>query len=143
MSKTKKKKDWVVSLLDSIIVLLLFLMIYVGTNLLFEMKVEKDLLYLQQDAAMLSYELSNEDYARIIQGRYLNEINGEKGNAMFHALADYVEASSKYKIYAEKGYTDRAQEQKEIMDQAYKSMGDLVIYTKKIDAMFAVKHAAE
>lgn len=139
MSKGKSKTDLVVILLDIVIILLVFYIIGVGQMLKFNLELTKQHGSFVQEAEMLSFELDNNDYVSMIRGKYINEYNGEKESKSYHALADYVEAASKYKIYDNKGYTDRAKVQKDIMDKARTKMGELKLFADRVDKMFGVE----
>ena len=91
-----------------------------------------------QDAGRMAFDLERHDYASLIEGRYFNEFNGYKAEG-YHALADYVHAASMYKVYAAKGYTDKADRQKEIMDRSRKEMGELTIFADEVDEMFRLQ----
>lgn len=134
--KKKKKFDPVVLLLDLIIIVMFFVMVMIGFNLLFYWEFAKESSTFMQDTDFMSYELQKNNYSGLIQGKYVNEIYGDNTNKSYHALADYVEASSKYKVYIEKGYDDRALEEKKIMDKARKKMGNLTVFADKSDRKF-------
>ena len=135
MSKQRKKKDSVVALLDLVIVLLVFGMIIAGVNLSFYYQAGKDSTSFMQDASRLSYELEHEDYAGMIQGKYVNEMYGKNDAKMYHAFADYVEAASLYKIYDAKGYATKASAKQKRMNDLREEMDELVIFADKVDGM--------
>lgn len=142
MSKHKKKNknsDPVVNLLDIIIVVMIFAMIPVGYNLIFYLGRANAFSSFTQDASRMSFDLTKNDYASLIQGKYMNEFNGITESASYHALAEYTEAVSEYKVYVEKGYADRADRQKKIMDKSREKMGDLNIFADKVDMMFDIE----
>lgn len=135
--KEKKKKDPVIILLDIVIILLIFAMIYVGQSALFY-KIIADEKSFSQDAELMSFELQKGDYASLIQGKYINEFNGDTETAGYHALGEYVEAAFMYKVYKTKGYTDRANSKKAIMDEARVKMKELTVFADKADKMFMI-----
>ncbi len=135
MKKEKKPKDPVIVVLDVIIVLLIFVMIYVGAKAAVFMTLAHEMSF-SEDASMMAFELQQGDYAALIQDKYMNEFNGNTKPAAYHALADYVEASFLYKIYDTKGYTDRANEQKTVMEEARAGMKELEVFADKADQMF-------
>ncbi len=137
MSKERKKRDPVILLLDLIIFLMIFVMLAVGFNALF-FKNRADERSFSQDAGMMSFNLQRGDYAALIQGKYINEFNGYTETAMYHALADYIEAASLYKVYAAKKDDVRAEEQKAVMAAARAEMGELTVFADKADEMFGV-----
>ncbi len=137
MSKEKKKRDPVILLLDLIIFLMIFVMLAVGFNALF-FKNRADERSFSQDANMMSFNLQRDDYASLIQGKYINEFNGYTETARYHALADYIEAASLYKVYAAKKDDVRAEEQKAVMAAARAEMGELTVFADKADEMFGV-----
>ncbi len=138
MSK-KSKSDPVVILLDLVIIIMIFVLIAVGYRLYFYKHIVTRSMTFMQDASRLSYDLGRNDYASLIQGTYVNRFNGYNDPKSYHALADYIEALSQYKIYYEKGYDDKARHQQEIMDKSRKEMGDLTIFADKADGMFKIE----
>ncbi|MBR5359412.1 MAG: hypothetical protein IK123_00860 [Lachnospiraceae bacterium] len=137
--KEKKKSDPVVTLLDIVIVVMIFAMIPVGYNFFFYLSRANTFSSFTQDASRMSFDLTRNDYASLIQGRYMNEFNGINDAVSYHALAEYTEAVSEYKVYVEKGYTDKADRQKKIMDNSRKKMGNLEIFADKVDVMFDIE----
>lgn len=137
-TKEKKKKDPVIIVLDLIIVLMVFVLIGITSQLLLYYDIDKDTSTFTQDGSGFSYSLEKNDYARIIQGKYMNEINNIKNTEQFHALGDYIEAASLHKVYVEKGYDDKVKEQENIMDESRKEMGNLTIFADKVDKQFEV-----
>ena len=135
MNDKKKKFDPVVLLLDIFIIVMVIGMIPVGYNFFFYKSRAKNFMNYTQDASKLSFDLGQNDYASLIRARYMNSFNGIE-NTSYDALADYVEALSHYKVYNEKGYTDRAGEQMEIMQQSRGEMGELTVFADKVDKMF-------
>ena len=133
--KEKKPKDPVIIVLDVIIVLLIFVMIFVGAKTAFY-KILANESSFSEDASMMAFELQQGDYAALIQDKYMNEFNGNTKPAAYHALADYVEASFLYKINDTKGYTDRANEQKAAMEESRANMKELEVFADKVDQMF-------
>ncbi len=133
--REKKKKDPAILALDLMIVVLIFAIIYNGATAFFY-KSRADKRSFSQDAGMLSFELERGDYAGFIQGKYINQINGDTEAASYYALADYIEAASMYKVYSAKGYEDRAAEQKAIMDESRENMGELTVFADEVDSMF-------
>jgi len=134
--KEKKKTDLVVLVLDLVIVAMLFWVIYVGISMAFYMKVAKEFSSFSQDANMMSYELETNDYASFIRGNYMNELTDNTKSKSYQALASYVEAKSMYKVYAFKGYDDKAKAEQDIMDESRAKMGTLTVYADKVDKMF-------
>ncbi len=132
----KKRKDPVVILLDIAIIVMVFVMLAAGIQLLFFMSMAKRSSSFTQDAQEMSFSLSRNDYASLIQAKYINEFNDNTKAGTYNALAEYVEALSLYKVYDKKGYEDRAQEQKMIMEKSRDEMGDLLMFADKADAMF-------
>lgn len=139
MSKQRQKVDPIVVVLDIVIVAMVFAMIYVGSSLMFYIDFAERSGTLMQESEMMSFELSNNDYAALIQGKYINEFNGNTESEAYHALANYAEAVSKYKVYAAKGYANRSREQKEIMVESRDRMKDLQIFADRIDKMFGTE----
>ncbi len=141
--KEKKKKDPIVTLLDFIIVIMILAMIPVGINAWFYLDRLNYTGSFTQDASRMSFDLTRDDYASLIQGKYVNEFNGITESVSYHALADYTEAVSKYKVYEGKGYTDKADKQKEIMDRSRNNLGELTVFADKVDAMFDMDSIAD
>ena len=138
MSDKKKKLDPVVLLLDILIIVMVFGMIPVGYKFFFYRSRSKNFMSYTQDASKISFELGQNDYASLIRARYMNDFNGIDYTS-YDALADYVEALSHYKVYNEKGYSDRAKEQMEIMQQSREEMGEMTVFADKVDKMFDMK----
>ena len=123
--------------LDVTIVILMIAMIFVGEKaVIYKLVVDSNASF-AQDASMMSFELQRGDYAGLIQDKYMNEFNGNTKPGAYNSLADYVEASFLYKIYDTKGYTDRANKQKNACDEARANMSKLGVFADKIDKMFA------
>ena len=135
--KVKKKKDPVIILLDIIIIVLIFAMIYVGANALLYREIA-DRKTFAQDAKSMSFDIRNGNYAGLIQGKYMNEFYGETEPAGYHALGDYVEAAFFYKVYDTKGYAEKANKQKAIMDESRVKMKELTVFADKADKMFMI-----
>ena len=138
MKREKKPKDPVIIALDVIIILLIFVMIFVGTRVAFYKIIANNMSF-SEDASMMAFELQRGDYAGLIQDKYMNEFNGYTKPDAYHRLADYVEASFLYRIYDTKGYADRAGEQKTVMDEARADMKELEVFADKVDQMFKVE----
>lgn len=132
----KNKADPVVVLLDFVIVIMIFVLIVVGYRLFFYVHITTRSMSYTQDAQRMSFDLSRDDYAALIEGKYMNTFNGYDDPKSYHALAEYVEALSLYKIYNEKGYEDKAREKKAIMDRSREEMGNLSVFADKVDVMF-------
>ncbi|MCR5358000.1 MAG: hypothetical protein K6E63_11430 [Lachnospiraceae bacterium] len=132
----KKKPDPVVMLLDFVIVVMIFVLIAVGFRLYFYVHLTTRSMKFSQDASRMSFDLSRDDYAALIEGKYMNTFNGNNDAKSYHVLADYVEALSQYKIFSKKGYDEKALEQKTKMDRSRKEMGDLSVFADKADVMF-------
>ena len=137
--KNKKKADIVVNLLDIVIIIMVFVILYVGFSLKISIDFAKESSTFMQDADRMSFELSNNNYALLVQGKYVNEINGNTESEAYHMLANYVEAVSKYKVYEKKGYDERADKQKAIMDDARKKLDKMTIFADRIDKMFGIE----
>lgn len=137
--KEKKEKDPAIKLLDIVIIVLIFVTLYVGQSAAFY-KSRADKKSFSQDAGMMSFELQEGDYAAFIQGKYINEFNGNMEPAGYHSLADYIEAASMYKIYNVRGYTDKADKQRAVMDKARAEMGELTVFADKADKMFGLSY---
>lgn len=135
--KEKKPRDPVIIALNVTIVILIFVMIFVGEKAVIYKLVADESSSFAQNASMMSFELQRGDYAGLIQDKYMNEFNGNTKPDAYHSLTDYVEASFLYKIYDTKGYTDRAAEQKAAMDEARANMNELEVFAGKVDEMFA------
>ena len=135
MSKEIKKKDPVNIILDVVILIMIFVVIVNGVSFVFYRHIARKVSF-TQEAEMMSFDLKNDNYASLIQGKYINEFNGDTKAAEYHALADYVEAASMYKVYAAKNYTDRAGRQKKIMHKARHEMGELTVFADKADEIF-------
>ena len=131
------KKDPVIIVLDVIIVILIFVMIYVGQSALFY-KIRADRDSFSQDADMMSFELQRGDYAGLIRGKYANEINGDTKSTGYHALADYTEAAFRYRVYDTKGYTGRSKKEKSVMDEKRAAMKELSVYADRVDSMLGI-----
>lgn len=139
MSKEKKKKrDWLLILLDFIIVVMVFVIVDAAFMLYLSVDFAKNSTSFGQNADLMSYELSTNNYAGMIQGRYINEFNGEKGTKSYCALAEYVEAASKYKVYVAKGKADKAGIEKATMISSREEMKELTIFADRIDRIFEV-----
>lgn len=136
MRKSKKEKDSIVFLLNFIISVLVVVVIVTGIRLYFALDFMREPSYFVQKADFMAHRLERADYAYLIQGKYVNESVGYEGNRFYHALAEYIEATSLEKVYTEKGYTERADKQKKIKEEARKKMGNLIIFTEKIDKLF-------
>ncbi len=136
MSKTKEKKDSLTIILDIIIIAMVFVVIGVGYRLYYHYSFAKDASNFMQDSHSMAFELERNDYATLIQGKYINEINGDTSSKDYHALADYVEAAFNHKIYEGMGYTEKAHDQKEIMNESLEDMGSLTIFAEQADEMF-------
>ena len=139
MSNEKKKFDPVVLLLDVVIVVMVFVIIYFGASLKYYFDFAKDTESFMQNSEIMAFELANNNYESLVQGRYINEFNGNTESKTYHAIAYYVEAVSKYKVYVAKGYDERAKEQRAIMDAARDQMDEVTIFADKIDKMFGIK----
>ncbi|MCR5508031.1 MAG: hypothetical protein K6F34_05025 [Lachnospiraceae bacterium] len=135
MSKEKKKKDPVVMTLDLVIVILIFVMLGVGIRLLFYKSIAKERSNFSQDAGRMAFDVERNDYASLIRARYMNEFNGYEATE-YHALADYVEAISMYKVYNTMGYADKSEWEKDIMERSRKDMKELTVFADRIDEMF-------
>lgn len=135
MSKTKKKTDPVVVLLDLVIIALIFVMLIVGIEFYFNFSYEKRGGTFMQEANEMAFDLERNNYASLIQGAYMNKINGKTDTAQYHDLAEYTEAAFLYKVYAGKGNAAEAGEQKEIMDRARQDMGSLTIFADRVDGL--------
>ncbi|MCR4789012.1 MAG: hypothetical protein K5888_10530 [Lachnospiraceae bacterium] len=137
MSKDKREKDPVITILNIIIILLIFVILYFGQSAFFYRSMAEKRSF-TQDAGHMSYELQNGDYAGLIQGRYVNEFNGNNDPAGYHALAEYIEAASMYRVYRDKGYMERADREKAVMDSSRTKMQELSIFADKADKMFGI-----
>lgn len=135
-NKKRKKSGPAVIFLDAIIVVMVFAVIAVGYNLWDNMRFAKEMSYFTMDASQMAFTLENSDYARMIRGKYINEINGNTKPEQFHKLADYIEAAFDYKIYVEKNYEERAKEQKKKMEEIREDMDNMLIFADYIDDMF-------
>jgi len=138
VNKEKAKKDPVIFLLDIIIISMIFVIIAVGIRLVATVQYRNTKAYFMEDASTMAFDLKENYYSGLIQGKYMNEINGNYEAKSYHALADYVEALSKYKVYKVKGYNKKALQQQEIMAGSRNEMGDLTIFADKVDKMFEV-----
>ncbi len=133
----KKGKDPVIIFLDITIIILIFVMIYFGLTVFFY-KSRADKRSFSQEPGMMSFELQQGDYNGLIQGKYINEFNGDTEADGYHRLADYVEAASLYRVYDTKGYTDKADRQRAVMEDARIRMGELTVFADKVDKMFGI-----
>ncbi len=133
MRKEKKRKDPVVILLDVIILAMTYVIILLGIKLYENKNFEKQAGNFMQDANEMSFELEKNDYATLIQGMYVNQINNYTEPAQYHELAKYTEAAVLYKVYEEVGKDVKAREQKTIMDDAILAMGSLRVFANKVD----------
>lgn len=138
MNKEKKKKDQAITGLDIVIVILILVIMKTGFTAAFY-KSRADRLSFTQDSSHLSFDLQSNDYASLIQGKYINEFNGDKDTGGYHALADYIEAASMYKVYNAKGYTDRAEQEKSVMEKSRAAMNELTVFADKADKMFGIE----
>lgn len=138
MSRKKTKVDPVNILLDLIITILIVAMIPVGF-LYYSAKSYAEKPSFTQDAQMMGFLLEKRDYAAFIQGRYVNSYNGDTSTDGYNALADYIEAAFNYKIYDAKNYKEKADNQKEIMNDSKVSMGSLTVFADKIDEMMGIE----
>lgn len=112
---------------------MILIMIEAGATLIHEIKFTKESNTFMQDANLMSFELQNNDYSSLVQGKYMNEFHGNNDAQLYHELGNYTEAAFHYKVYSNKGYEDRAKEQKEIMDNARNEMGKLEVFADKVD----------
>ena len=136
MNKEKKKSDPVLLLLDLIIIIMVFVIIAAGFDMyIYIDRTNRSGTHIQ-DAGLMAFELDNDDFDSLIEGKYINQINGYNKAESYHALADYVEALFDHKIYAAKGYEVRAKEQEIKMKKALDEMGELTVFAKKADQMF-------
>ena len=135
----KKKTDWLVVLMDIMIIVLVFVILWAAFSFYFYWDFAKQSSSFIQNSDMMSYELQNNDYAAIIQGRYINEFNGKKENKSYNALAEYVEAASMYKVYVAKGYAEKASKERNVMDRSRIEMDKLTIFANRVDKMFDVE----
>ncbi|MCQ2540062.1 MAG: hypothetical protein MJ114_06385 [Acetatifactor sp.] len=135
MSKTKKKTDPVVVLLDLVIIALIFVMLIVGIEFYFNFSYEKRGGTFMQEAKEMAFDLERNNYASLIQGAYMNKINGKTDTAQYHELAEYTEAAFLYKVYEGKGKAAETAAQKEIMDRARQNMGSLTIFADRVDGL--------
>ncbi len=138
MNKTKKKLDPVNILLDLIIIILLFVTLFVGEGYLFY-KSRVATMGFTRDEDRMAYDLEVGDYASLVQGKYMNEFNGKLEGSNYHALADYVEAASMYKIYETTGNKESSHEQELAMRALRVDMGVLNIFADNVDEMFEIK----
>lgn len=138
MSKEKKKFDLIAFILDIVIIVMLFVMFYTVSEFWTYRNYAKESATFSQDATRMAYDVEKNDYASLIQGKYVNEITGDNSAKTYNALANYVEALSMYKVYEKKGYTDKAQVQKRIMSTSRKEMKELKIVADKVDKMFGM-----
>lgn len=136
MSRVKKKKDPIVFILDLIIVAMSFALIIIGIFLWAERSRAKKYETFMQDASRMTYDLKKNDYASLIQGKYVNEINGYTETKSYHCLADYAEVSVLYRIYAKSGDEEKAVQLKDRMNSLREEMGSLSVYANQVDAMF-------
>jgi hypothetical protein len=118
---------------------MIFVLIGVGYRLYFYRHITFRSMSYSQDASRMSFDLTKDDYASLIEGRYMNSFNGYDDPKSYHALADYIEALSRYKIYHEKGYDDKAADQKAIMERSRREIGNLTIFADKADELFYFK----
>ena len=133
--KEKKKADWLVICMELVIIVLVFANVLVAFNLYLSVDAAKRFSTFEQDSDIMSYELQNNNYAGLIQGKYMNELNGKNETKSYHALADYVEAATMNKIYVTKGYSVKAGKMQNIMDRSRIDMGNLTVFADKIDRM--------
>ncbi len=135
MSKEKKRKDPVIILLDIVIVALIFAMIYVGQSFIFYLnRMNED--SFGADAGRMAFDLQRGDYTGFIQSKYMNGFNGDTKNDGYYSLAEYFEASFAYKVYDAKGYTEKANETKSVMERDRAQMGELTVFADKADKLF-------
>ena len=136
-TKEKRKKDPVILLLDGIIIALIFVTLGVGQSALFD-KNRADRRPFSQDAELMSFELQSGDYAGLIQGSYFNTFGGESEPDSYRHLAEYAEAAFLYRVYHTKGDAGRAEEKRDVMEEARAGMGELTVFADKLDRMIPV-----
>ena len=133
MSKDKKKRDPVNIVLNIIIFVLVFVMIGIGIQALFYKNLADERRSHTVSTELMAFSLEEGNYASFIRDKYMNEINDAVKAPEYHALAGYMEAAFKYRIYDTKGYTGKADEQKTIMDESREKMGSLTVFADKFD----------
>ena len=133
--KEKRKKDPVILVLDITILVLFFVMLYVGQKAVFYKLFAAESGSFSQDTGMMSFELQRGDYAGLVTGKYMNEAEGLTESSGYYPLADYVEAAFWYRVYDVKGNRDKALEEKAVMDQARLDMKDLTVFADEVDKM--------
>jgi len=136
--KDRKKTDPVNILLDLIIIIMIIAMIPVGF-IYYTSKSYAEKPSFSQDAQMMGFLLEKRDYAAFIQGRYINFFNGDTSTDGYNALADYIEADFKLKIYDAKNLGQKAAEQTDIKQKALDRMGQLSVFADKVDEMLGIE----
>ncbi len=137
MGERSKKHDAINMFLDILIVAALFWLVICIFNLAFSHSV-RDLGDSTRDVGMFSFELRQDNYADMIHSRHYNIAAGLTEDKKpefteYYALSEYYENAFLYKVYDAKGYTQRAEKSKSIMDEALDKAGDLKIMADKID----------
>lgn len=135
MSKGKKKNDPVVLFLDLIILVLVYVMIVAGIRFYYHMHYEKWSGTFMQEASVMSFDLEKNNYADLIQGSYVNQINDYHDTQQYHDLAAYTEAAFYYKVYVAKGKEEEAAREKDIMNESRNAMGSLTVFADRVDTM--------
>lgn len=88
------------------------------------------------------YCIRSEDYYRMTEYMYINEINGAKvteGMEECYAVAGYFEAASMYKAYAAVGKNAEAEEKEQVMEAQKEKMGELSYVAENIDDYLELK----
>ncbi|MCR5426689.1 MAG: hypothetical protein K6E81_07665 [Lachnospiraceae bacterium] len=137
-AKEKKKKDPVILALDITILVLFFVMLYVGQKAVFYKMLASESATFAQDTGMMSFELQRGDYGGLVQGRYMNELEGKPEGSGYYYLAEYVEAAFWHKVHEVKGNPVKAQEEERIMRESRVQMKELTVFADEIDKMFII-----
>ncbi|MBQ4537729.1 MAG: hypothetical protein II994_08970 [Lachnospiraceae bacterium] len=80
------------------------------------------------------WKLENEDYGNLVDIYHYNEAAGVSVDPEYHAVAEYIEAASFCKAYADAGQTEKAAKYAAQMEQAIQQMGSLSVSKEAIDA---------
>lgn len=119
--------------LDGVIaVLVVFFVIIAGSAI---SELYHDAFYFGNNERRFTYNLENERYSSMVKMYHENVASGhgdDKDLQEYYGVAKYYEAAVDYKLYTEAGELEKAQAEKEKMDEAYEEMGDFQFVREKI-----------
>lgn len=119
--------------LNTIIVVLVFLLLIVGGVAIGE--ISDNFGTYKLDEGSFSYPLNRESYGEMLRNYYQNCEAGEEDNRSlqeYYGVAKYYEAAFFYRLYEESGDTERAEKQRELMEDAEAQMGDFAFVAENI-----------